>query len=146
MGVRKAFIAGRFLLAMLAVFMCLQSLSSHVLAEASRSITNLITPEPVTPIEHNNRANELDVHGRWYEAIQEYTLALQGDPKNNQFKTNFSACLVRFGDALMDRHDFRGALNQYQRSLELNPDNLSAKSGLGEVQNLISTNGTGRPM
>lgn len=42
----------------------------------------LQTPEPNTPIEHNNRAVELGSKGLWPQAIKEHELALASDRSN----------------------------------------------------------------
>lgn len=99
----------------------------------------LSTPEPTTALEHNNRALELAKHGRWTEAIDEHEAAVAQDPNNKTFKANLSASLIRCADSLMGKKSYERAAELYKRALNVDADNLSAKSGLNEASKLASS-------
>ena len=97
---------------------------------ASNGSVTLTTPEPHNALEHNNRGYELGSKGLWPQAIKEHEEALSEDPYNKQFRTNLSAARLHYGDVLMNKHDYYGAMNQYREALYVDPTNLPADQNL----------------
>jgi tetratricopeptide (TPR) repeat protein len=100
----------------------------------------LQTPEPRTPIEHNNRAVELGSKGLWPQAIKEHEIALAADPHNKEFRTNLSAAQLRYGDLLLSRGDTYNAMKQYRGALYVDPNNTPADEHLDECLRRIKKN------
>lgn len=100
----------------------------------------LQTPEPRTPIEHNNRAVELGTKGLWPQAIKEHEIALAADPHNKEFRTNLSAAQLRYGDLLLSRGDTYNAIKQYRGALYVDPNNTPADEHLDECLRRIKKN------
>lgn len=100
----------------------------------------LQTPEPHTPIEHNNRAVELGSKGLWPQAIKHHELALAADPHNKEFRTNLSAAQLRYGDQLLSRGDVYNAMKQYRGALYVDPGNTPADDHLDECLRRIKKN------
>ncbi len=96
----------------------------------ANNTTYLTSPEPHNPLEHNNRGVELGSKGLWAQAIKEHEEALSGDPFNKQFRTNLSAARLHYGDILLGKHDYYGAMNQYREALYVDPTNLPADQNL----------------
>lgn len=99
-------------------------------AGAPSSGVMLTTPNPQTPLEHNNRGVELGSKGLWADAIREHELALHEDPNNATFRTNLSAAQLRYGDVLSGKHDYYNAIKQYRGALYVDPNNLPADEHL----------------
>lgn len=100
----------------------------------------LQTPEPNTPIEHNNRAVELGSKGLWPDAIREHEEALRADPNNKEFRTNLSAAQLRYGDVLAGRRDYYNAIKQYRGALYVDPNNTPADQNLDNCLKHIGKN------
>jgi tetratricopeptide (TPR) repeat protein len=92
----------------------------------------LTTPNPQNPLEHNNRAVELGSKGLWADAIREHEIALEGDPYNEQFKTNLSGACLRYGDMLASKKKYYEAMIQYRKALFADPANAVADRNLDE--------------
>lgn len=92
----------------------------------------LSTPDPRTPLEHNNRGVELGSKGLWPDAIREHEAALMGDPNNKTFRTNLSAAQLRYGDVLKGRGDLYNAMKQYRGALYVDPGNNPAEDQLDD--------------
>jgi len=118
--------------------------SSAVRAAATKtshpSSVRLNTPQPSTPLEHNNRGVELGQKGLWPQAIHEHELALIADPNNQQFRTNLSAAQLRYGDLLSGRKDFYNAIKQYHGALYADSGNLPADEHLDECLKHLGKN------
>ncbi len=100
----------------------------------------LQTPNPRTPVEHNNRGVELGMKGLWPDAIREHEKALAADPHNKEFRTNLSAAQLRWGDRLMGKKDYYNACNQYRGALYVDPNNHAAEAHLDEALRLLGNN------
>jgi tetratricopeptide (TPR) repeat protein len=96
--------------------------------------------KPQTPIEHNNRGVELGNKGLWVEAIHEHELAVEAEPHNKEFRTNLSAAQLRYGDVLVSKHDYYGAVKQYHGALYADENNLSAERNLDECLKHLGKN------
>ncbi len=96
------------------------------------SAVMMSTPNPQNPLEHNNRAVELGSKGLWADAIREHEIALEGDPYNEQFKTNLSGACLRFGDMLASKKKYYEAMVQYRKALFADPANAVADKNLDE--------------
>lgn len=92
----------------------------------------LQTPNPVTPIEHNNRGVELGLKGLWADAIREHEVALSMQPGNKEFRTNLSSAQLRYGNVLFKQGKTYEAMKQFRGALFVDPDNLPADEGLDE--------------
>jgi tetratricopeptide (TPR) repeat protein len=90
----------------------------------------LQTPNPVTAIDHNNRAVELGQKGIWADAIREHELALSLEPLNKDFRTNLSSAQLRYGNVLFKSGKTYEAMKQFRGALFVDPDNLPADEGL----------------
>lgn len=100
----------------------------------------LQTPEPRTPLEHNNRGVELGSRGLWPQAIKQHEIALAADPYNKEFRTNLSAAQLRYGDILLARNDFYNAIKQYRGALYVDPNNTPADEHLDDCLRRIKKN------
>jgi tetratricopeptide (TPR) repeat protein len=91
----------------------------------------LSTPNPQTPLEHNNRGVELGSKGLWADAIREHEIALHDDPHNQTFRTNLSGAHLRYGMYLMGtKHDTYNAMKQFRGALYVDPANEPADEQL----------------
>jgi tetratricopeptide (TPR) repeat protein len=90
----------------------------------------LTTPEPKTPIEHNNRGCELGMKGLWEPAIHEHELALNADPENHQFRVNLSSAQMLYARQLASKGKIYEAMNHYRESLYVDPSNAEADQAL----------------
>lgn len=99
---------------------------------ASNGAIMLQTPNPVSPLDHNNRGVELGSKGHWPDAIREHEIALSMQPGNKEFRTNLSAAQLRYGNLLFSKGDTYGAMKQFRGALFVDPDNLPADEGLDE--------------
>jgi tetratricopeptide (TPR) repeat protein len=90
----------------------------------------LQTPNPVTAIDHNNRAVELGGKGIWADAIREHEVALSIEPGNKDFRTNLSSAQLRYGNVLFKSGKTYEAMKQFRGALFVDPDNLPADEGL----------------
>jgi len=90
----------------------------------------LTTPEPKTPIEHNNRGCELGMKGMWEAAIREHELALNADPENRQFRVNLSSAQMLYARQLASKGKIYEAMNHYRESLYVDPSNAEADQAL----------------
>lgn len=92
----------------------------------------LSTPNPNSPIEHNNRGVELGSKGLWPDAIHEHEIALAQQPGNREFRTNLSSAQLRYGNILFKQGKAYDAIKQFRGALFVDPDNLPADEGLDE--------------
>ncbi len=90
----------------------------------------LSTPNPNTPLEHNNRAVELGSKGLWPDAIREHEEALNMDPENQTFRMNLSSARLHYGDLLANRKKYYEAIKQYREALYVDPNNDPADRNL----------------
>lgn len=90
----------------------------------------LSTPNPQTPLEHNNRAVELGSKGMWPDAIREHEEALNMDPENQTFRMNLSSARLHYGDVLANRKKYYEAIKQYREALYVDPNNDPADRNL----------------
>lgn len=95
---------------------------------------SLRTPEPKSALEHNNRAVELGMKGRWSESFREHELALKEDPKNKVFRTNYSGALLRHGHGLLKSGKYKEAVAVLKKAIEIDSNNAPAARFLGEAQ------------
>ncbi len=66
------------------------------------------------------------------DAIREHEIALEGDPYNEQFKTNLSGACLRYGDMLASKKKYYEAMIQYRKALWADPANAVADKNLDE--------------
>ncbi len=90
----------------------------------------LQTPNPVSPIDHNNRGVELGSKSLWADAIREHEIALSMQPGNKDFRTNLSSAQLRYGNVLFKSGKTYEAMKQFRGALFIDPDNLPADDGL----------------
>lgn len=90
----------------------------------------LTTPNPTTPIEHNNRAVELGSKGLWDQAIQEHEIALDGAPDVEMFRRNLSSAHLRYADILAGKKNYTAAIQHYRSALYVDPNNAQADYSL----------------
>jgi tetratricopeptide (TPR) repeat protein len=95
-----------------------------------------------TAQEHNDRAVQLSHRGQWAEAVSEHEKAVAGEPENRVFRNSLSTSLLRYGDACMSKQHYKHACKLYERALQADTENLSAKSGLSEARKLVSSAGS----
>lgn len=100
----------------------------------------LQTPDPRTPVEHNNRAVELGSKGLWPQAIHHHEEALRADPNNKEFRTNLSAAQLRYGELLAAKRDWYNAIKQFRGALYVDPSNAPADSNLENCLRHIGKN------
>ncbi len=84
---------------------------------AAATGVTLSTPEPRTPIEHNNRGCELGMKGLWAAAIHEHELALNADPENTQFRVNLSSAQMLYARQLAGKGKIYEAMTHYREAL-----------------------------
>lgn len=85
-----------------------------------------IERNPQALMARNNLANVLIERGEIAEAIQQYALALQADPKDETVHFNYGVTLHRLGD-------LNGALRELRTVTQLDPNNGMAHFQLGNV-------------
>lgn len=93
----------------------------------------LRTPNPSTPLEHNNRGVELGSKGLWRDAIREHEAALNGDPYNQVFRQNLSGAQMRFGIDLAKRNNNLEAIAHFREALYADPNNAEADRALDQL-------------
>ncbi|MDZ4837660.1 MAG: tetratricopeptide repeat protein [Candidatus Melainabacteria bacterium] len=110
-----------------------------------KNSSGLQTPEPVTAMEHNNRAVELGSKGRWELAIKEHETALQLheqtakaqiQPKTTShdvYRMNLSGACLRFGDRLAQEKKYDEAKKIYQKALDADSNNHPARARLQRI-------------
>lgn len=94
----------------------------------------LQTPEPKTPLDHNNRGVELGLKGKWTLAFKEHELAIKGDPRNKVFKTNYSSALLRYGDQLFKQGSYEAAISILKKAIEVDSANKPARTILAKAE------------
>lgn len=100
---------------------------------APRGGVILQTPNPQTPVEHNNRGVELGQKGLWSDAIREHEIALQMDPYSSQWRTNLSAAHLEYGKWLVARQKYDLASAEFRRAMIIDPANAQADEQLDNV-------------
>ena len=101
-------------------------------AQSSSSVM-LRTPNPSTPLEHNNRGVELGSKHLWRDAIREHQAALNGDPYNQVFRQNLSGAEMRYGIELADKHNYLEAIAHFREALYADPTNAEADRALDQL-------------
>jgi tetratricopeptide (TPR) repeat protein len=94
-------------------------------ASGGSSVT-LTTPNPRTPLEHNNRGVELGSRGLWADAVKEHQEALNGDPENRTFRTNLSSAELSYARVLARSGKTYDAMVHYREALYADPNNSEA--------------------
>lgn len=94
----------------------------------------LKTPEPKTPLEHNNRGVELGMKGKWALAFKEHELAIKGEPNNKTFKTNYSSALLRHGDQLFKQGSYEAAVPVLKKAIQIDSENKPAAAILAKAE------------
>jgi tetratricopeptide (TPR) repeat protein len=107
-----------------------KALSKAATVKRSPAAVTLNTPEPKTPIEHNNRGCELGMKGMWQGAISEHELALNADPENKQFRINLSSAQMLYARQLASKGKIYEAMTHYRESLYVDPSNAEADQAL----------------
>jgi len=103
-------------------------------APATGSGVMLSTPNPRTPLEHNNRGVELGSKGLWADAVREHQAALNGDPENQTFRVNLSSAELSYARVLNRAGKTYEAGIHYREALYADPNNGDAE---GELDDLI---------
>ena len=98
----------------------------------------LSTPNPQTPVEHNNRGVELGQKGLWSDAIREHEIALQMDPHNSQWRTNLSAAHLEYGKRLAAAKKDYPACIEFRKAMVTDPANAQADA---ELENTLRRTG-----
>jgi tetratricopeptide (TPR) repeat protein len=80
----------------------------------------------MSPLDHNNKGVQYGQRGAWEQAISEHEIALNGDPFNTSFKTNLSAALLRYGQALAAKKDWGKAIHELREAQYVDPNNADA--------------------
>jgi tetratricopeptide (TPR) repeat protein len=80
----------------------------------------------MSPLDHNNKGVQYGQRGMWEQAISEHEIALNGDPFNTSFKTNLSAALLRYGQALAAKKDWSKAIHELREAQYVDPNNADA--------------------
>jgi tetratricopeptide (TPR) repeat protein len=94
----------------------------------------LKTPEPKTPLEHNNRGVELGMKGKWAQAFKEHEVAIKGEPNNKTFKTNYSSALLRHGDELYKQGSYEAAIPVLKKAIQIDSANKPAADILAKAE------------
>jgi tetratricopeptide (TPR) repeat protein len=94
---------------------------------------SLHTPNPSTPLEHNNRGVELGSKGIWPDAIREHEAALNGDPYNQVFRQNLSGAQMRYGVELAKKNNYVAAIGHLREALYADPTNAEADHLLDQL-------------
>jgi tetratricopeptide (TPR) repeat protein len=130
----------------IALLLCLISFALNQPAEAAASKRRttsapatgggvmLSTPNPRTPLEHNNRGVELGSKGLWADAVREHQAALNGDPENQTFRVNLSSAELSYARSLNRANKTYEAGIHYREALYADPNNGDAE---GELDDLI---------
>lgn len=100
---------------------------------APRGGVILQTPNPQTPVEHNNRGVELGQKGIWPDAIREHEIALQMDAYNTQWRTNLSAAHLEYGKWLSARGKKDLASAEFRKAMIIDPANAAADAELDKI-------------
>ncbi len=129
---------GKFLLLALSLNLAVSSLCFCQSADSAprrRSGGGVIlqTPNPQTPVEHNNRGVELGQKGIWPDAIREHEAALTMDKHNVQWRTNLSAAHLEYGKWLSARNKKAEACAEFRRAMIIDPANAQADAELDNV-------------
>ena len=90
------------------------------------------TERPETPELYYNEANALVETGKYEEAVQKFTKALNTDDITLQARAYYNG-----GNGFFKKEDFRQAIEWYQKSLELNPNDMDAKYNLELARNRL---------
>jgi Ca-activated chloride channel family protein len=90
------------------------------------------TERPETPELYYNEANALVETGKYEEAVEKFTKALNTDDITLQARAYYNG-----GNGFFKKEDFRQAIEWYQKSLELNPDDMDAKYNLELARNRL---------
>ncbi|MBX9689044.1 MAG: tetratricopeptide repeat protein, partial [Candidatus Obscuribacterales bacterium] len=93
----------------------------------------LQTPNPTTPVEHNNRGVELGQKGLWPDAVREHETALQMDPNSTQWRTNLSAAHLEYGKWFAARGKKFEAGAEFRKAMIIDPANAQADAELDKV-------------
>src|SRR5204862_416968 len=110
-------------------------LEQRVSSTSRRGMTEIPIPDPLisalsglvqTPQLYRERGLDAAATGNWTEAVKNFRLGVDADPNQAGMRVNLAAALERVSDA-------RGALEQYQQALRLDPDLAEAHFGLGDL-------------
>jgi tetratricopeptide (TPR) repeat protein len=112
--------------------------TSQVQSTSSGSVS-LKTPNPTTPLEHNNRGVELGSKGLWPDAIREHEVALNADPYNQTFRQNLSGAQMRYAIELAKKGNTLQAINHFREALYADPNNAEADRNLDQL--ILKTKG-----
>ncbi len=93
----------------------------------------LQTPNPQTPVEHNNRGVELGQKGLWPDAIREHETALAMDPNSSTWRTNLSAAHLEYGKWLNAHGKKDLSCAEFRRAMIIDPANAAADAELDNV-------------
>lgn len=76
----------------------------------------------------------------WDMAVEHYRKAIQSDPTNPRYRLSLSKALIEAsnshterGGEFLDQNELKLALVEYQKALDLNPENSRAKKGKSEL-------------
>lgn len=100
------------------------------LTEMDRAAINSAKPEPeidIMPNTHLASGRLLEMQGAFRQAIEQYQLAIAGDPKNVGAMNRLAMVYSRLGR-------FDEALNSMQRAVEIKPDVALLRNNLGYIQ------------
>lgn len=92
----------------------------------------LQTPNPTTPVEHNNRGVELGSKGIWADAIREHEIAVEMDPYNTTWRTNLSAAHLEYGKHLRAKNKHLSAA-EFRKAMFVDPANAAADAELDQL-------------
>lgn len=99
----------------------------------------LQTPNPTTPVEHNNRGVELGGKGLWNDAIREHEIAVEMDPYDTRWRTNLSSAHLEYGKHLAAR-DKHLAAAEFRRAMFVDPANAAADAELDKLLSSMKFN------
>lgn len=92
----------------------------------------LQTPNPTTPVEHNNRGVELGSKGIWADAIREHEIAVEMDAYNTTWRTNLSAAHLEYGKHLRTKNKHLAAA-EFRKAMFVDPANAAADAELDQL-------------
>ena len=92
----------------------------------------LTTPNPTTPVEHNNRGVELGGKGIWADAIREHEIAVEMDLYNTTWRTNLSAAHLEYGKHLRTKNKHLAAA-EFRKAMFVDPANAAADAELDQL-------------
>ncbi|MBX9568981.1 MAG: tetratricopeptide repeat protein [Candidatus Obscuribacterales bacterium] len=92
----------------------------------------LQTPNPTTPVEHNNRGVELGSKGIWADAIREHEIAVEMDAYNTTWRTNLSAAHLEYGKHLRTKNKHLAA-SEFRKAMFVDPANAAADAELDQL-------------